>query len=157
MTPLIMRDARSADLPAVIALLQDDDRGRLREDPALPLDPGYLAAFAAIDADPNQRLIVAEQDDAIVGTLQLAFLPGLSYKGAWRGQIEAVRIAAAVRGRGLGTTLIAWAIDCCRDRGCRIVQLSSNAERTRAHAFYRQLGFVGSHIGMKLQIDRDFA
>jgi GNAT superfamily N-acetyltransferase len=45
--------------------------------------------------------------------------------------------------------MIEWAIERCRARGCRIVQLTSNAERTRAHAFYERLGFVGSHVGMK--------
>jgi GNAT superfamily N-acetyltransferase len=153
-TLLTIRDAAEADLPAIIALLMDDDLGRLREDASLPLDPGYLAAFAAIDTDPSQHLCVAEQDGQVIGTFQLSFLPGLSYKGAWRGQIEAVRIAADLRGGGLGAEMVEWAIARCRARGCRIVQLSSNAERTRAHAFYARLGFVGSHLGMKLTLTK---
>lgn len=144
-----MRDATEADLPAVIEMLVDDDRGRLRENSSLPLDPGYLAAFDAIMQDPNQQLIVAELDDAPVGTLQLSFLPGLSYQGAWRGQIEAVRIASHLRGHGLGARMIEWAVERCRARGCRIAQLTSNIERPRAHIFYERLGFVGSHVGMK--------
>jgi GNAT superfamily N-acetyltransferase len=151
---LAMRDATEGDLPAIIAMLVDDDLGRLREDNKLPLDPGYLAAFHAIEADANQHLFVAERDGEVVGTFQLSFLPGLSYKGAWRGQIEAVRIASHLRGEGLGAAMIAWAIDRCRARQCRIVQLSSNAERTRAHAFYERLGFVGSHLGMKLTLSQ---
>src|SRR3954463_5990765 len=83
---LVIRDATEADLPAIIAMLADDVNGSGREDASLPLDPGYRAAFAAIDADPNQRLLVAEQGGALVGTFQLSFLPGLSYRGAWRAQ-----------------------------------------------------------------------
>jgi GNAT superfamily N-acetyltransferase len=133
-------------------MLVDDDLGRLREDNKLPLDPGYLAAFHAIEADANQHLFVAERDGEVVGTFQLSFLPGLSYKGAWRGQIEAARIASHLRGSGLGAQMIEWAIERCRAHGCRIVQLSSNAERTRAHVFYERLGFIGSHVGMKLAL-----
>ena len=102
MPSLDIREATKADLPAIIVMLADDTLGEDREDLSEPLDPAYLAAFRAIDADPNQQLIVAAQDGAIVVTLQLIFLPGLYYKGAWRGQIEAVRIARDICNQGLG-------------------------------------------------------
>jgi GNAT superfamily N-acetyltransferase len=147
-----IRDATSADLPAIIALLADDETARAREDPSLPLDPAYITAFHAIEADPDQHLIVAELHGEIVGTFQLSFLPGLSFRGAWRGQIEAVRIASPLRGGGLGARMIHWAIDRCRARDCKLVQLTSTSTRTRAHAFYARLGFVQSHVGMKLHL-----
>ena len=150
---LDIRDATPADLPAIIAMLADDALGSVREDASLPLDPAYLAAFEAIDSDPNQQLVVAELESAIVGTLQLSFLPGLSYKGAWRGQIEAVRIARRQRGRGLGAQVIGWAVDRCRARGCHLVQLTSNSVRLDAHRFYERLGFSKSHAGFKLTLD----
>ncbi len=149
---LTLRPAARDDLPAIVALLHDDESGRLREDPSLPLDPRYLAAFEAIHADPNQHLILAELDGAPAGTLQLSFLPGLSFKGAWRGQIEAVRIASHLRNQGLGEQLILWAVEQCRARDCKMVQLTSKADRTAAHRFYARLGFVQSHVGMKLQL-----
>ncbi len=153
MTALRIRVATEADLPAIIALLADDVNGRAREDATPPLDPGYAAAFAAINADPNQMLVVAEHEDAIVGTMQLSLLPGLSFRGAWRGQIEAVRIASALRGRGLGAAMIEWAVARCRERGCRLVQLTSKRTRTDAHRFYQRLGFVASHVGMTRALD----
>src|SRR5690554_1610500 len=51
--------AAACHLPAIVGLLADDTLGRRREDADLPLDPAYLAAFEAIDADPNQLLVVA--------------------------------------------------------------------------------------------------
>ena len=149
----VFRDAAEADLPAIIAMLADDEHSRGREDPGVPLDPGYRAAFAAIEADPNQRLIVAERGGEVIGTLQLSYLPGLSYRGQWRGQIEAVRIARAWRGHGHGAEMIGWAIDRCRERGCRMVQLTSNRNRIDARRFYERLGFEASHVGMKLSLD----
>ena len=104
------RRATAEDLPAIVALLADDDLGAAREDASLPLNQAYVSAFAGIDADPNQLLAVAVREDEILGCLQITFLPGLSRKGAWRGQIESVRIARAARGDGLGRQMFDWAI-----------------------------------------------
>ena len=147
------RRATSADLPAIIALLADDPLGRLREDASSPPDARYVRAFAAIDADPNQLLAVVEGGGAVVGCLQLSFIPGLSRLGLWRGQVESVRIGANHRGGGLGRAMIEWAIAQCRARGCGLVQLTSDRSRTDALRFYESLGFRASHEGMKLDLE----
>ncbi|NLS27141.1 hypothetical protein S2M10_21340 [Sphingomonas sp. S2M10] len=152
---MIFRDASLADLPEIVAMLADDDLSRGRENASLPLDPRYEMAFADINADPNQRLIVAERDGAVIGTMQLSFLPGIAFRGAWRGQIEAVRIATSVRGQGLGGQMIDWAVAECRARGCRLVQLTSMRDRLDAHRFYEKLGWTKSHFGFKLKLDQD--
>jgi GNAT superfamily N-acetyltransferase len=146
------RRATEADLPALVAMLADDALGATREDPRLPLDERYLAAFRAISADPNQMLLVAEGEGAVLGCLQLTFLPGLARLGAWRGQIEAVRVARGRRGGGIGRRMLAHAIELCRARGCRMVQLTTDKSRQDAHRFYAELGFVASHEGMKLAL-----
>ena len=150
MSQLVLREARRADLPVILAMLAEDTIPPARE--ADPSDPRYLAAFAAIDGDPNQHLIAAELDGRVVGTMQLSFLPGLSFTGSWRGLIEAVRIAADLRGQKLGEQMILWAVEQCRARDCKLVQLTSSATRTDAHRFYARLGFVQSHVGMKLHL-----
>jgi len=153
-TPAItMRRATEVDLPAIVAMLADDHLGAKREDTRLPLVPGYLSAFRAIEADANQFLAVAEVAGEVIGTLQLSFLPGLSKQGAWRGQIEAVRVARSKRSGGIGRFMILWAIDRCRERGCRSVQLTTDLSRTDAHRFYDRLGFIASHKGFKLSLD----
>jgi GNAT superfamily N-acetyltransferase len=146
------RRARAEDLAAIVELLIDDVLGRNREDSSKPGAEPYVAAFGAIDADPNQLLVVAADRDEIVGTLQLSFIPGLSRNGALRGQIEAVRVASARRGGGIGREMIQWAIAQCRERGCRYVQLTTDKRRTDAHRFYERIGFVASHVGYKLEI-----
>ena len=102
------RQAGMHDLPQIITLLADDELGSTREDASLPLDQRYTAAFAAISRDANQFLAVVERDGAIVGCLQLSFVPGLSRLGMWRGQIESVRIAASERGAGLEPFRVRW-------------------------------------------------
>lgn len=150
MSEPVFRRAEQSDLEAIVAMLADDVLGRQREDTRLPAADACVQAFQAIDADPNQFLAVAELDGAVVGTLQISFMPGLSHQGAWRGEIEAVRIARTARGAGLGRRMMGWAIEQCRARNCRIVQLTSDLKRTDAHRFYEQMGFVGSHKGYKL-------
>ena len=152
MIDLTFRRANAADLEDIVALLADDELGRRREDPDPPLNPRYIDAFAAIDADRNQFLAVVEEGGEIVGCLQLSFIPGLSRLGLWRGQIESVRIASSRRGGGLGKRMFEWAIDECRKRGCEIVQLTTDKSRADARRFYEQLGFVASHEGMKLAL-----
>ena len=146
---LAFRDAIATDLGAIVTFLADDLKGRAREEEG---DPGYLAAFDAISADPNQRLIVVTQSDAIVGTMQLSFLAGLSFRGAWRLQIEAVRVVSHLRGQGIGAAMIEWAVAQARDRGCRMVQLTTHRDRVDAHRFYDRLGFSQSHLGYKLTL-----
>ncbi|MEY9860288.1 GNAT superfamily N-acetyltransferase [Catenulispora sp. GAS73] len=147
---LILRDATAADLPEIVAMLADDKLGSTREDPE-DLAP-YLAAFAELEADPNQRLIVAERDGTAVGTFQLSFIPGVAQRGLKRAMIESVRVATTERGGGLGTQMMLWAVDQARQAGCRQVQLTSNVGRPDAHRFYERLGFVPSHVGFKLKL-----
>ena len=152
MAGLTFRRAIRADLPAVIALLADDMLGRSREVTGGEVDRRYLAGFDAIEANPNDMLAVAELDGRVVGCLQLTFLAGVSHLGAWRGHVEGVRIASDLRGSGIGRRMMQWAIERCRAKGCRTVQLTTNAVRADAQRFYRSLGFAASHVGMKLTL-----
>jgi 8-oxo-dGTP pyrophosphatase MutT (NUDIX family)/GNAT superfamily N-acetyltransferase len=145
-----VRRARGVDVPAIVALLADDPLGAAREDSGDLA--AYQRAFAAIDADPAHLLVVAEHGGAVVGTLQLTFIPGLSRGGSLRAQVEAVRVARAHRGEGLGRSLLDWAIEESRRRGCSLVQLTTDRQRTEAQQFYERLGFTPSHAGMKLAL-----
>jgi GNAT superfamily N-acetyltransferase len=149
---LAFRRAQRADLPAIIQMIADDQIGQKREDASVPLNPAYLAAFAAIERDDNQFLAVAERDGEVIGCLQLTFIPGISRMGLWRGNIESVRVAKALRGQGIGRTFFEWAIEMCRQRGCKLVQLTTDKSRKDAGRFYESLGFKASHEGMKLSL-----
>jgi ribosomal protein S18 acetylase RimI-like enzyme len=148
----VFRPARKADLPAIVRMLADDPLGATREQFFDPLPAAYERAFEAIEADPGNQLLVVELDGAVVGCMQLTFIPGLSRLGTTRAQIESVRVDSSARGHGLGEQMIAHAIQLARERGCGIVQLTTDAARANAHRFYERLGFVASHIGMKLDL-----
>ena len=147
---IIIRRARHKDLTSIVEILADDPMGRSREDTSLPIAQEYIDAFAAIERDANQFLAVAVDDEKIVGTLQITFIPGLSRKGSWRGQIEAVRVAKGYRNAGLGEFLFQWAIEKCKLKGCSLIQLTTDKSRPDAHRFYERLNFVATHEGYKL-------
>lgn len=147
-----IREARREDLSRILELLAADQLGRGRETVTEPPAPEYIAAFDAITADPRSHLLVLEVDGVVVGTLQLNYLPGLSRRGSERAQIEAVRVAEEMRGQGLGRVLVAYAIERARERGCSLVQLTTDLRRQDAHRFYESLGFTHTHAGMKLYL-----
>lgn len=149
---LQFRPARREDLPECVRLLSDDPLGCQRESDTFPLPESYPAAFEAIDRDANNELVVAESNGAVIGMLQLTFLPNLTYQGSWRAQIEGVRIDPQFRSLGIGEKLIAWAVQRSEQRGCRMVQLTSDKNRPEAIRFYEKLGFVPSHEGLKLHL-----
>src|SRR5262249_17865938 len=136
----------------IVALLADDALGRERENAEPQFDTRYRDAFASIARDPNQLLAVAERGGRVIGVLQLSFIPGLTRRGMWRGQIEGVRIASSERKTGVGQAMLEWAIGECRKRGCGLVQLTSDERRPNAHRFYERLGFQATHRGYKLPL-----
>lgn len=140
------REATRAEVPAVVALLADDALGAARE--GTDLAP-YLAAFDAMQAEAANILIVGEAAGRIVATCQLSFISGLSLRASRRAQVESVRVAADLRGRGIGAALMAEAEARARAAGCTLVQLTTNRARGDAHRFYERLGFTPSHLGFK--------
>ncbi|EGA91050.1 GCN5-related N-acetyltransferase [Planococcus donghaensis MPA1U2] len=146
------RLATREDLEKIVEMLANDPLGSQREHYEQPLPSSYIQAFHAILKDPNNELVVACIEHEIVGMQQITFTPYITYRGGWRATIEGVRTSPSVRGRGIGTQLIQWAIQRAKDRGCHLVQLTTDKKRTDALRFYERLGFVNSHEGMKLKL-----
>ena len=142
----LFREATRADVPVIVALLRDDALGAARETAA---DADYLAAFDRMQVEGVNYLIVGEQDGRVIATYQLTFILGLSLRAARRAQIESVRVASDMRGQRIGAALFADAEARARAAGCSLIQLTTNATRDRARAFYVRLGFTPSHIGYK--------
>lgn len=151
---LTFREADQGDLDNIVLMLSDDKLGQKRECYTRPLLESYLNAFHSIEADPNIELIVACDRDEVVGVLQLTMTPFLMYEGGWRASIEGVRTASTHRGRGIGTLLIKRAIQRASDRGCHMIQLTTDKQRPEARRLYEKLGFEATHDGMKLHLLR---
>lgn len=152
MEKILFCQATREDLPKIVRMLADDFLGSRRERYENPLPESYVKAFEEIEADKNNELIIAEKDGEIVGTLQITFTPSISFQGGKRATVESVRVDEKYRGQGIGKELMKWAINRAREENCVAVQLTTNAERKDAHRFYENLGFKGSHLGMKLYL-----
>ncbi len=149
---LRFRRAQYDDLREIVRMLADDALGSQREEYADPVPDSYIEAFNALSDGPNNMLVVAEQDEVIVGTMQLTFIPSISFRGGTRLLIESVRVDRPFRGQGMGEEMFQWAIGQARERDCVMVQLTTNAERPDALRFYERLGFKASHVGLKLYL-----
>jgi ribosomal protein S18 acetylase RimI-like enzyme len=149
---ITIRRARRDDVGIIVAMLADDALGRARERIEQPLPESYFKAFEKVDRDPNIQLVVAQDGEgAVVGCLQLCILPGLSSRGASRGLIEDVRVAADRRSQGIGERMVQWAVAEARANGCKLVELLTHSTRVDAQRFYVRLGFAPSHVGMTLR------
>ena len=140
------RNAVRTDVVSIVALLTDDPLGKARE--TADLQP-YLAAFDDIAANPMHQLIVGEVGGRVIACCQLTILAGLSRGGGRRALVEAVRVAADLRSRGVGAMLMAECEDRARTMGCTLIQLTTDRSRAAAHRFYERLGYQATHVGMK--------
>ena len=151
---MIFRKANIADIPQIVEMLADDELGKSRENFRVPLPLVYINAFEKINSDPNQELIVVENEkQEAIGTLQLSFIQYLTYQGGIRAQIEAVRIRKDLRGIGLGKKMFVWAIQRAKERNAHLLQLTTDKKRPDAVRFYEDLGFKSTHEGMKMHFD----
>ena len=149
------RKAKKDDVPEIVKMIANDELGKKREDYQEPLPEKYYQAFENIDSDINQELIVIEnEENEVIETLQLTFIQYLTYQGGIRAQIEAVRIREDQRGKGIGEKLFKWAINRSKEKGAHLLQLTTDKKRPEALKFYEKLGFTASHAGMKLHFDK---
>lgn len=147
---VVVRVAQRRDVPEMVALLTDDMLGQGREQ-GTDLEP-YYEAWDEIILDPNAEILLLDLDGRVVGMAQLNYARGLGRQGMRRCTVEAVRVASNLRSKGLGAILIENCVDMARARGCGLVQLTTDKQRTDAHRFYQRLGFDASHEGMKLYL-----
>lgn len=132
----VVRAARSADLPGMLALYRE-----LR-----PGDPPWGADAAQRHFErvlAQAVLVVAECDDVLAATCMLAFVPQLASGGRPIGLIEHVITLPHFRGRGLAAAVLRHALAVAWERDAAKVLLLSGAQRTEAHRVYEAVGFRG--------------
>ncbi|RZK63981.1 MAG: GNAT family N-acetyltransferase [Pedobacter sp.] len=150
-TDLTYRFATKDDLPKIVDMLLDDPLGALREKSESVLSEAYYQAFEKIRVDANQELTIVELNGEVVGTYHLTFIQYLTHQGGLRAQIEAVRVASSYRGQGIGKKMFHYASERAKEKGCYMVQLTTDKQRPEAIKFYKSLGYVATHEGMKLK------
>ena len=143
-----IRDAVQGDLPRILELYRQLDlAGR-----GMPPDQWrtMLPAFQEVQADPQQRLLVLEEDGRVTGTLVLIIVPNLSHGGRPWAEVENVVVDESVRGSGHGRLLMEQAEALAQEAGCYKLQLMSHWDRKdEAHVFYERLGYESPARGFR--------
>ncbi|RIV87535.1 GNAT family N-acetyltransferase [Aurantiacibacter zhengii] len=152
MTALTYRQATETDLPFLDALIGADEVAAARDIAPPDNDAQQLEALRAITADSGHELWIVALEGEDIASFHLSYLPGVSRKGAWRGQIESVRVMPHVRGKGIGEAMMRWAVKRCEEKGCGVAQLTSDNQREGAHRFYKRLGYEPTHTGFKMRL-----
>ncbi|QFY59880.1 GNAT family N-acetyltransferase [Rhizobium grahamii] len=152
MNEITIREARSADVAALVAIFAADELGGHGDTTAPEVFGEYLRAFERIATSRDQTLYVAEREGQVVGTFQTMIVTALVGRGSSSMIIEAVQTRGDMRGQGIGARMIEFAIAEAKGRGLRLVQLTSNASRSDARRFYERLGFKQSHLGFKMAL-----
>ncbi len=143
---VLFREAIEADIADIVALLGDDVLGQTREAQTLDI---YVEAFRDMAGEPGNNQIVGEFDGTVIATYQLTLISGVSLSASRRAQIEGIRVASALRGQGIGQSLLRDAEARALAAGATLLQFTTNKVRDRAHNFYRREGFADTHLGFK--------
>lgn len=96
-----------------------------------------LEALTASDVD---RVVVAELDGTVVGLAALHTSLTLEYDQP-AAKLSAIVVDEAARGLGVGRALVEALVLEARERGCRLIFLTTAERRSDAHSFYGRLGF----------------
>ena len=150
---LLIREARLNDLDSIVRMVNaggPDGKARVELPDKLP--EVYTHTFKKIESDPNQKLMVAELNAQLVGTFHLTYIYYLAGRGRPDAQIEAIHVREKNRGTGIGSALLRWVIAEAKLMNCRRLQLTTDKQRTRAHAIYLRAGFKFTHEGAKLYL-----
>ena len=149
---LIFRRATLADLPVIVGLYADDDKGGHGDAWNETNRAAYETAFAEIESNPRDALMVIESEGTVIGTFLMTILPGLTGRASRRLQLRSVEVAAALRSRGIGAHMLRFVEDYAKEHGAALIELTSNNARPDAHRFYERNGYTKSHAGFKKKV-----
>jgi len=137
----LVREAEVRDLQEILFLYEQLflNTDQAEENRAIIIRK-HKKAFFEIKRNPNHRLLVAEIEGIIAGTLAIIIIPNLSHMGKPWAIIEDVIVDASCRRLGVGSSLMQRAIQLAKEHDCFRVILSSSKHRDGSHKFYASAG-----------------
>lgn len=102
-----------------------------------------------INADDNYRLLVACENDKVVGSLLGICCYDLCCQGRPFLVVESVIVSEGCRGKGIATALMNEIESFAHSRNCAYSILVSSAFRKGAHSFYEEMGYNDDVIGFR--------
>jgi len=147
----IIRAATEEDIPRILELYEELVTSTApSEADRVPSPDDYRHIFEQVHDMQDHELLVAEEKGEVIGTMVLLIVPNLSHKGLPWAVVENVVTDRRFQRRGIGRSMMEYAIDHAREAGCYKLQLASSKTRDEAHRFYESLGFEASAHGFRL-------
>lgn len=146
---MMIREATVKDLSKIIELYSQSDM----DDGKVPLIDDAKEIYLKMKTYPDYNIYVAEMENEIVGTFALAIMDNIAHMGSKSGLIEDVVVSQKYQGKGIGTQMMNYAIELCKEKSCYKVCLSSNLKRNNAHKFYEGIGFKKHGYSFLMEIE----
>ena len=149
MSSLVIVEAAENDLPDIVALLTKLASALVRQH---DLNQQQLSANClSIIHNPHAFILLAKEGGENIGmvgfsTRRTALHPGPS------ALIEELIVSEAYRCKGIGSSLLAAAIDKCRQIGCCEIEVSTEMSNEAAKAFYLASGFTGDAVLFEMDL-----
>jgi GNAT superfamily N-acetyltransferase len=148
MAETVFRTATLADVLRLRALVERAYRGEsarfgwTHEADLLDDERTSNASLAHTIADPGSRIIMAEADGALIGTVTVSDL-GMTDAGTTRAYLGMLCVDPALQAAGLGRALIAQAETVARDVfGAQVMEMTVIDRRADLIAWYQRRGYV---------------
>jgi len=148
----IIRLAKVNDIPRIIQLYDElvITTSRIEWGKVKPSLVDYQKTLNEINTIPGYELLIAEENDEILGSMVLLIMPNLSHRASPWALVENIIIDPKQQRRNVGRKLMEYAVRRAKDKGCYKIILNSNKKRRGAHKFYRSLGFEASAYGFSI-------
>jgi|SRR5581483_3018362 len=145
----LIREAREDDIAQILALYRE---AGIESEESFTVEEAR-AQLAVFRQYPRYFLFVAELEGGIAGTYELLIMDNLAKHGRRSGIVENVAVSPRYQGQGIGRAMMLHAMKQCKDAGCYKLTLSSNLNRTGAHAFYEAIGFQRHGYSFRVVIE----
>lgn len=143
---------RIAGEPDIVPLLRLMAQLDTAGEPPLSVAEG-TRILQRIATYPDYAIYIAEdQEMRVVGSFAFLVMDNLAHRGAPSAIVEDVCVDESARGGGIGRAMMSFAMELAKQTGCYKLVLSSNGARTRAHEFYRSLGFSEHGVSFHVEL-----
>jgi GNAT superfamily N-acetyltransferase len=137
---LLIREFVDDDISSILNLLYDLDRPRPLDDNEVGI---FKNKFSDYFLDSQKNIIVAQQDEKIVGVVSIIYLQRLN-RVKTEMYIPELIVTEKLRHLGIGKKLMQYCIELAKKKNCYRIRLESGNSRKESHQFYKSMGFEQS-------------
>ena len=139
---LSIREATEKDVPSILNLLYELERPQPIDDKEVKIFKKKISNYFS---DSTKGILVAQQDEKIVGVVTLIYLQRLN-RAKLEMYIPELVVTEKLRFSGIGTKMMQHCIDIAKNKKCYRIRLESGNQRIDSHKFYKSIGFEQSAL-----------